>query len=513
MGALMMHMCLVAALGAPLCGAAPGSLEVLIRTPVRVQRGQTTTLPCWLNPPQSADGLEVSWYRGHYDVNVMHYREKKFENASQQASYVGRVSFGLKDAASVGLTAGDVSLKLEKATVEDAGDYTCYVSSEHGYDIASVRLIVTEMGTPPLLSPVWKEDNTVNMSCESEGWYPEPNLSWSDQKQVLQPKSLKYSKDSSGLQSVHSWLLVSSSTEVSCSVGISDEQPKEARVRLENSPQTESGCSAAGWVLFALLLTAMLVLLGVLYYRRREILKMFRVSEKKAKSNDDRAEENHTLLPKESDVIQSTIPSAASKCYVNVTLETKNRYLTIRGRKLRDAKGPFPDGQKVTCITAIKGACGFSSGQHYWEVSLGTTDPNVGLKKSWWVGVTSATDIPEKLDFSPTTSNGFWFLSSNPDKTDSFQFSTEPNVSLPVYSRPQTVGVFLNYDGGELSFYNVEDKRLIGSLTATFTGDIFPFFNPGKGDTAAMEILQREEPGQSIDMGNSVESAAQETES
>ncbi|XP_075968518.1 butyrophilin subfamily 1 member A1-like isoform X3 [Anarhichas minor] len=497
MGALMMHMCLVAALGAPLCGAAPvsGSLEVLIRTPVRVQRGQTTTLPCWLNPPQSADGLEVSWYRVHYESPVMYYRAKKFENASQEASYVGRVSFGLKDAASVGLTAGDVSLKLEKATVEDAGDYTCYVSSEQGYDSESVSLIVTEMGTAPLLSAVWKEGNTVNMSCESEGWYPEPNLRWSDQKQVLKPKSLKYSKDSSGLHSVHSWLLVSSSTEVSCSVGISDEQPKEARVRMENSPQTESGSSAAGWVLCALLLTAMLVLLGVLYFKQRE---------------------NRTLLPKESDVIQPTSLSAANKCYVNVTLEkTENQYILIRGSKLRDAPCDFPDGQKVTCITAIKGTPGFSSGQHYWEVSLGRTDANVGLKKSWWVGVTSATVISEKLDVSPTTSNGFWFLSSNPDpdKTGSFQFSTEPNVLLPVYSRPGTVGVFLNYDSGELSFHDVEEKRLIGSLTATFTGVIFPFFNPGKGDKATMEILQREEPGQSSDMGNSVDSTAQETES
>ncbi|XP_068569458.1 butyrophilin subfamily 2 member A2-like [Cebidichthys violaceus] len=510
MGALMMHMCFVAALGAPLCGAAPvsGSLEVLIRTPVRVQRGQTTTLPCWLNPPQSAEGLEVSWYRVHYDSPVMFYRAKKFENASQEASYVGRVSFGLKDAASVGLTAGDVSLKLEKATIEDAGDYNCYVSSEQGYDRASVRLIVTEIGTPPLLSAVWKEDNMVNMSCESEGWYPEPNLRWSDQKQVLKPKSLNYCKSSSGLQSVQSWLLVSSPTEVSCSVGISDEQPKEARVRLENSPQTvkqESRSSTAGWVLFALLLIAMLVLLGVLYFKRRE---------KKAKSNNDRAEENLTLLPKESEVIQPTSLSAASKCYVNVKLDTvENRYLTVKDNKLRDAQCDFPNGCKVTCITAIKGTSGFSSGQHYWEVSLGTTDPKVGLKKSWWVGVTSATFIPREVDFSPSTSNGFWFLSSSPDKTDSFQFSKEPNVLLPIYSRPQTVGVFLNYDSGELSFYNVDDKSLICSLTATFTGLIFPFFNPGKDDKGAMEILQREKPGQSSDMGNSVEPTAQEIES
>uniref|UniRef100_A0A8C9XWE5 Uncharacterized protein n=1 Tax=Sander lucioperca TaxID=283035 RepID=A0A8C9XWE5_SANLU len=370
MGALMMHVWLAAALGVSLCTAAPvsGGLQVFVTTHVSVQRGHTTTLPCWLNPPQSAEGLEVRWFRpDHFESPIMFYREERFQDSSQQASYMGRVSFGLKDAASGGLTAGDLSLRLQNATIEDAGDYTCYVSSDlsdQGYDRASVSLTVTEMGTSPLLSAEWKEDHMVNMSCESEGWYPEPSLRWSDQKQVLTPESLKYSKDSSGLLFVHSWLLVSSSTEVSCTVGISNKEPKEARVRLENHPQPESGSSAAGWVAFALLLIAMLVLLGVLYYKKRE---------KKDKSGNVHTDENHALLPKE-------VLSTASKFYVNVTLDKNptNQYLRIKNGILRDAQCDFPDGEKVTCLTAIKGTPGFSSGQHYWEVSLGKKDPIVG---------------------------------------------------------------------------------------------------------------------------------------
>ncbi len=177
---------------------------------------------------------------------------------------------------------------------------------------------------------------------------------------------------------------------------------------------------------------------------------------------------------------------------------------------LRDAnRDDFPDGQEVTCLTAIKGTSGFSSGQHYWEVSL--VKPEIGLKRSWWVGVTSAAVISRDSDFTPTTCNGFWFLSSSPDRAESFQFSTEPKFLLPVYSRPQTVGVYLNYDSGEISFYNVNNKSLIGSLTGTFTGEVFPFFNPGKGDKTAMEILQRTEQGQSDDVRTSVDST--ETES
>lgn len=89
----------------------------------------------------------------------MLYRAKVFEDASQDASYKGRVSFGLKDAASGGLAAGDVSLKLVNVTIEDAGDYTCYVSSDQGYDSASVSLAVTgeypESGEKTHKTKVW----------------------------------------------------------------------------------------------------------------------------------------------------------------------------------------------------------------------------------------------------------------------------------------------------------------------------------------------------------------------
>ncbi|XP_070711327.1 butyrophilin subfamily 2 member A2-like [Pempheris klunzingeri] len=492
MDPLMAHMCLLAALWASLCGAAPvsGSFGVSVTADVSAHGGHTTTLPCWLNPPQSAVGLEVRWYRpALFNSPVMLYRANRFEDDSQEASYAGRVSFGLKDAASGGLTAGDVSLKLVNVTMEDAGDYTCYVSSDQDYDRASVRLVVTETGTPLLLSAVWTEDNMANVSCESEGWFPKPSLRWSGQNKVLTPKSLTYSKDSSGLVAVHSWLLVSSPSEVSCLVG-SGEEAKMARVRLDNSPQPVSRSLSAVWLAFALLLLAVIAAVGLLYFKRG----------RKAKPGRDGAEENQKLLQGE---MQPTKLSAAKEHYVNVTLDKKgNPYLMVKDHKLRDARN-VPDGSNVTSLTAIKGTPGFSSGQHYWEVSMCImeTDP----KQSWWLGVTNESVIPEGLDLTSANCNGYWFLSSSPDRADRLQFNTIPKVLVPIKSRPRTVGVYLDYDGGELSFYNVEDESLIGSFAATFTGEIFPFFNPGKDDISPMKILQRPEQGESGGVGNSEE--------
>lgn len=73
----------------------------------------------------------------------MLYKSKTFDRESQKALYAGRVDFGFKDTTSSGLRSGDVSLKLKNVTIEDAGNYTCLVSSLQEVDSSSVSLRVT----------------------------------------------------------------------------------------------------------------------------------------------------------------------------------------------------------------------------------------------------------------------------------------------------------------------------------------------------------------------------------
>lgn len=82
----------------------------------------------------------------------------------------------------------------------------------------------------------------VNVSCGSEGWYPKPYLRWSDQKGALTPESVQYGHlvpiESPGLLSVHSWVLVHSSSEIICTVGLQGGEEKESRLHLSELPQT-----------------------------------------------------------------------------------------------------------------------------------------------------------------------------------------------------------------------------------------------------------------------------------
>ncbi|XP_014882878.1 butyrophilin subfamily 3 member A2-like, partial [Poecilia latipinna] len=258
------------------------TFTVSVKSPVSVQRGHTAILPCWLTSSQSAKDMEVHWYQGSDQSGtlVLLYKARAFDYSSQKASFAGRVSFGLKEETSGGLKAGDVSLKLENVTIEDAGKYTCFVSSSDDSDSASISLSVTETGHQPLLSAVMKDHNKVNLSCQSDGWHPKPELSWSDGKTALTPADVMFSKNSAGFYSVHSWVLVSSSSEVSCSVGLFNEAPKETRMRLENSLEEESGSSSAGWVAFGILLVV-LAAFGALYFL------YFRKKANKSKSGND----------------------------------------------------------------------------------------------------------------------------------------------------------------------------------------------------------------------------------
>uniref|UniRef100_A0A096M0L2 Ig-like domain-containing protein n=1 Tax=Poecilia formosa TaxID=48698 RepID=A0A096M0L2_POEFO len=494
------------------------TFTVSVKSHVSVQRGHTAILPCWLTFSQSAEDMEVRWYQGsdEYDTPVLLYKARTFDYSSQKPSYAGRVSFGLKEETSGGIKAGDVSLKLEKATIEDAGKYICLVSSFDDYDSASISLSVTETGHQPLLSAVMKDNNKVNLSCQSDGWHPKPELSWSDTKTALTPANVLFSKNSAGFYSVHSWVLVSSSSEVSCSVGLFNEEPKETRMRLKNSLVLESGSSSAGWVAFGILLVVLAAFgaLYFLYFRKK-------VSAIKSKSGNDTTDGKKIMQTQNTTVKMTMTVKNCFRCkhhncreFTCQNLHDKIRHQTLFYKSLCNILKQKPvmtvsrtgftmevlnhiskifsfltflssimavSSSTGSIQASFRGSPGFSSGQHYWEVSLAHGKFDL-IKKSWWIGVTDKHEIPLDERLSPTTKNGFWFLSSCPNQEDTVQFSTEPETFIYVQSKPKTVGVYLDFENRELSFYNVEEKCLIGSLAAKFTGELFPLFNPGKGD-------------------------------
>ncbi|KAK9516216.1 hypothetical protein VZT92_024159 [Zoarces viviparus] len=55
----------------------------------------------------------------------------------------------------------------------------------------------------------------------------------------------------------------------------------------------------------------------------------------------------------------------------------------------------------------------------------------------------------------------------------------DPPVLLSLKSRPQKVGVFVDYEEGLVSFFDVDAAALIYSFTGCcFTEKLYPFFSP-----------------------------------
>ncbi|XP_036451942.1 E3 ubiquitin-protein ligase TRIM39 isoform X1 [Colossoma macropomum] len=133
--------------------------------------------------------------------------------------------------------------------------------------------------------------------------------------------------------------------------------------------------------------------------------------------------------------------------------------------------------ERFNRVVCVLGQEGFTSGQHYWEVE-------VGGKTDWDLGVAShSVNRKGKITFSP--SNGFWLLCLR-DRTN-YTFRTEPSTTLTLNLKPQKIGVFVDYDKGQVSFYNAEAKMLIYTFMDTFSEAIYPFFSPctnksGKND-------------------------------
>ncbi|XP_075768874.1 zinc finger protein RFP-like isoform X2 [Pelodiscus sinensis] len=160
---------------------------------------------------------------------------------------------------------------------------------------------------------------------------------------------------------------------------------------------------------------------------------------------------------------------------VDVTLDpdTANPKLILsedrKSVRLGDMHQDLPDNSERfdPCIFVL-GAAGFIGTRCYWEVE-------VGDKTGWTLGVCrESVSRKGKVIFTP--GNGYWAVWL---RDGGYKACISSLTPLPVSARPSRVGVFLNYEAGEVSFYNVTDRSHLFTFTGTFSGTLRPFFCPG----------------------------------
>ncbi|XP_051756037.1 butyrophilin subfamily 1 member A1-like isoform X9 [Ctenopharyngodon idella] len=450
--------------------------------------GSTVTVPCWITPPENAEALEIRWYRHDQFSNpVLFYQHGKIQDV-QEESYRNRTSLTLWSDQSGGLKDGDVSLRLEKLTVQDEGVFHCYVSGESTYGSEEIVLKVTAVGSAPVLFPQPLDDGRVNFSCRSSGWYPEPNIMWmSDERTVLRPGGASRSRGADEMFSVHSWTVVSHSDAqlVSCSVSLKTGELKEGRLNIQAIISSDSSDPSDPWkaLFFTLLICALLGLVGLILYKNRHKLTAARhTNTEELKKDTVVGDVNIEELRKHADQI-------------SIDREHLHPDLTVSKdcKTVRDGPDYNHTGEGFPYELCAFGAQRFTSGRHYWEVSL--AQENTAPKNYWLIGVVKHGSFRSKDKSALTPSNGIWFLCS--DGPNGFYTNSDPPVKLPLTPRPEQLGVLLDYDDGQLSFYNVKERKHLLTMSTRFTGSVVPLFNPGVGDLSPLKILDCPKPVES----------------
>ncbi|XP_076871268.1 butyrophilin subfamily 1 member A1-like [Brachyhypopomus gauderio] len=463
--------------------------------------GSSVVLPCWLNPPLNVEDMEIRWYRpNHYREPVLLYLNRKIVSDQQEDRYRNRSSLSLREEHSTGLKGGDVSIRLENLTLADQGVFNCFVSGDNAYGTGTLSLNLIALGSSPVLS-LQPQGDLINVTCRSCGWLPRPEVEWkSDKQTTLHTGGLIFSQDVDELTCVHSWVLRSPSkaTSVSCYISLSGVGERDGHVDIRNivavAPTNTEDREGPWKALFVVAVLAVVALLGlgVYFYRK------YKTGYVPANRDEEAKETGSEQMRKERVPSVAIFMTACPKTNMEELrreavsiklLKQACQYLTIKDKAVRDGESAADthEGPGFPYHLSVRGTDAFSSGRAYWEVAL--TLPNTAPKTSWLIGVTSASDLSNlpkiKNEFTP--SKGFWFLYSS--KETGLNINSEPEVSLPTLTpMPEIIGVFLDYDQGELSFYNAKEGIHLVTMKTQFHGEVAPLFNPGINDKAPLKI-------------------------
>ncbi|KAF5923776.1 hypothetical protein HPG69_008139 [Diceros bicornis minor] len=492
-----------------LSGAIPGNGKADFQLsgpgePVPALVGEDAVLPCLLSPSISAEDMELRWYRDQPSPAVYVHRKGGDVQEDQMALYQGRTTF-VEDL----VAQGEAAVRIHNVTAFDNGTFHCWFNDSTGSAEATLWLRVAEaavaaevgaslpagLGSEPGIRVPVDQDKGAWAECTSAGWYPEPQVQWTDFRGKNLPDSVN---NVSASRTTGLWAVVSNVTIPDWAVGglvcsFSSPLLTESKAAgtaclmvpvysLENSsasdPRDSRSCSIH---IHLLLLEASkgphnapavspcpLRVGPWLYLELPHLLRgrLLAWGPGRKWGNTGIPRAAVPPLPPETWERGPGVPSLPS-----LDPDTASPKLLLSGdgksvRRLRFDQELHDDPGRFDLDPCVLGREGFSSGRHYWEVE-------VGHRVAWTLGVClESLDRKGRVPKSPQ--HGLWAVELYKQEFWALSF---PRVRLHPLEPLHRVGVLLDCDAGRISFHSAPDRSLIYAFSGlSVSAPLRPFF-------------------------------------
>ncbi|XP_038136533.1 E3 ubiquitin-protein ligase TRIM21-like [Cyprinodon tularosa] len=168
---------------------------------------------------------------------------------------------------------------------------------------------------------------------------------------------------------------------------------------------------------------------------------------------------------------------------VDVTLDPDTAHpliiLSDDGKQVKhgDVRKNLPDNpERFSYCVCVLGRQSFSSGRFYFEVQ-------VKGKTEWDLGV-ARESINRKGKITLSPEHGVWTVVLR--NRNKYIAAADPPVRLHLHPGPEKMGVFVDYEEGLVSFYDVDATALIYSFTGCcFNQNLYPYFAPNSNHGGA----------------------------